>query len=108
MISKTKKIWMDGRFVDWDKASVHILTHTLQYGLGVFEGIRCYETVRGPAIFRLDEHVERLFTSAHIFLIDIPYSKEEIKRSVIEGMLYQTHRLYWVRCYGSLFTKKPY
>jgi branched-chain amino acid aminotransferase len=84
MISKTKKIWMDGRFVDWDKASVHILTHTLQYGLGVFEGIRCYETVRGPAIFRLDEHVERLFTSAHIFLIDIPYSKEEIKRSVIE------------------------
>ena len=84
MISKTKKIWMDSRFVDWDKASVHILTHTLQYGLGVFEGIRCYETVRGPAIFRLDEHVERLFTSAHIFLIDIPYSKEEIKRSVIE------------------------
>jgi len=84
MISKTKKIWMDGRFVDWDKASVHILTHTLQYGLGVFEGIRCYETVRGPAIFRLDEHIERLFNSAHIFLIDIPYSKEEIKRSVIE------------------------
>lgn len=84
MISKTKKIWMDGRFVDWDKASVHILTHTLQYGLGVFEGIRCYETVRGPEIFRLDEHIERLFNSAHIFLIDIPYSKEEIKRSVIE------------------------
>jgi branched-chain amino acid aminotransferase len=84
MIAKTKKIWMDGRFVDWDKASVHILTHTLQYGLGVFEGIRCYETVKGPAIFRLDEHIERLFNSAHIFLIDIPYSKDEIKRSVIE------------------------
>lgn len=84
MIAKTKKIWMDGKFVDWDKASVHILTHTLHYGLGVFEGIRCYETVKGPAIFRLDEHIERLFNSAHIFLIDIPYSEEEIKRAVIE------------------------
>ncbi len=84
MIAKTKKIWMDGKFVDWDKASVHVLTHTLHYGLGVFEGIRCYETKSGPAIFRLDEHIERLFNSAHIFLIDIPYSKEEIKRSVIE------------------------
>ena len=84
MIAKTKKIWMDGKFVDWDKASVHVLTHTLHYGLGVFEGIRCYETKSGPAIFRLDEHIERLFNSAHIFLIDIPHSKEEIKRSVIE------------------------
>jgi branched-chain amino acid aminotransferase len=84
MISKTKKIWMDGKFVDWDKASVHILTHTLHYGLGVFEGIRCYETEECPAIFRLTEHIERLFNSARIFLIDIPYSKEDIKRAVIE------------------------
>jgi branched-chain amino acid aminotransferase len=84
MISKTKKIWMDGKFVDWDKASVHVLTHTLHYGLGVFEGIRCYETGAGPAIFRLNEHIERLFNSARIFLIDIPYSREEIKTAVIE------------------------
>jgi branched-chain amino acid aminotransferase len=84
MIVKTEKIWMDRNFVDWDKASVHILTHTLHYGLGVFEGIRCYETKSGPAIFRLDEHIERLFNSAHIFLIDIPYSQEEIKSAVIE------------------------
>jgi len=84
MIPKTKKIWMDGKFVDWDKANVHILTHTFHYGLGVFEGIRCYETISGPAIFRLDEHVERLFNSAHIFLIDIPYSREKIKHTVIE------------------------
>jgi len=83
MIAKTEKIWMDGKFVDWDKATVHILTHTLQYGLGVFEGIRCYETDKGPAIFRLDEHIERLFNSAHIFLIDIPYSKEEVKDAII-------------------------
>ncbi|HYA11952.1 MAG TPA: branched-chain amino acid transaminase [Thermodesulfovibrionales bacterium] len=84
MIAKTKKIWMDGKFVDWDKASVHVLTHTLHYGLGVFEGIRCYETVKGPAIFRLDEHIERLFNSARIFLIDIPYSQERIRHAVIE------------------------
>jgi branched-chain amino acid aminotransferase len=84
MIPKTEKIWMDGKFVNWDKATVHILTHTLHYGLGIFEGIRCYETSEGPAIFRLNEHVDRLFDSAHIFLIDIPYSKEEIKDAVIK------------------------
>ena len=84
MITKTKKIWMDGKFVDWDKASVHILTHTLHYGLGVFEGIRSYETETGPAIFRLDEHIERLFNSAHIFLIDIPYTIKVIRNAVIE------------------------
>ncbi len=84
MILKTKKIWMDGKFVYWDKANVHILTHTLHYGLGVFEGIRCYETRSGPAIFRINEHIERLFNSAHIFLMDIPYSIEKIKVAVIE------------------------
>jgi branched-chain amino acid aminotransferase len=84
MIAKTEKIWMDGKFIDWDKASVHVLTHTLHYGLGVFEGIRCYETEKGPAIFRLDEHIERLFNSARIFLMDIPYSKKDIKNAVIE------------------------
>jgi branched-chain amino acid aminotransferase len=84
MIPKTEKIWMDGKFADWDNATVHILTHTLHYGLGVFEGIRCYETMKGPAIFRLDEHIERLFKSAHIFLMDIPYSKREIKDAIIK------------------------
>jgi branched-chain amino acid aminotransferase len=84
MVEKTDKIWMDGKLVDWDNATVHVLTHTLHYGLGVFEGIRCYETKKGPAIFRLDEHVERLFDSAHIFLIEIPYSREEIRNAVIK------------------------
>ncbi|MBI1810340.1 MAG: aminotransferase class IV, partial [Nitrospirae bacterium] len=79
MIKKTEKIWMDGRFVDWDDANVHVMTHTLHYGLGVFEGIRCYETKGGPAIFRLKEHVQRLFKSAHIFLLAIPYSEKEIE-----------------------------
>ena len=84
MIPKTEKIWMDGKFVSWDNATVHILTHTLHYGLGVFEGIRCYETRKGTAIFRLDEHIDRLFNSAHIFLIEIPYSKAEIRDAIIK------------------------
>ena len=83
MIPKTEKIWMDGKFVDWDKATIHVLTHTLHYGLGVFEGIRCYETRSGPAIFRLDEHIDRLFRSAHIFLLDMPYTKKEIRDAII-------------------------
>jgi branched-chain amino acid aminotransferase len=84
MIEKTDKIWMDGGFVAWDDANVHVLTHTLHYGLGVFEGIRCYKTEKGSAIFRLDEHVKRLFDSAHIFGIEIPFSEEEIKSAIIE------------------------
>ena len=84
MIKKTEKIWMDGMFVDWDNANVHVMTHTLHYGLGVFEGIRCYETKGGPAIFRLKEHVQRLFKSAHIFLLAIPYSEEEIEDAIIK------------------------
>ncbi|OGW57961.1 MAG: branched chain amino acid aminotransferase [Nitrospirae bacterium RBG_16_43_8] len=84
MIKKTAKIWMDGMFVDWDNANVHVMTHTLHYGLGVFEGIRCYETKDGPAIFRLKEHVHRLFKSAHIFLIAIPYSEKEIEEAIIK------------------------
>jgi branched-chain amino acid aminotransferase len=84
MIEKTEKIWMDGEFVAWDKANVHILTHSLHYGLGVFEGIRCYATDRGPAIFRLKEHVERLFNSAHIFLMKVPFTEKEIMEAVIK------------------------
>ncbi|MDQ7786585.1 MAG: branched-chain amino acid transaminase [Thermodesulfovibrionales bacterium] len=84
MIPKTAKIWMDGKLVDWDHATVHVLTHTLHYGLGVFEGIRCYETRQGPAIYRLDEHVARLFNSARIFLLDIPYTQREIREAIIK------------------------
>lgn len=84
MLKKTEKIWMDGKLVNWDEANVHVLTHTLHYGLGVFEGIRCYETSDGPAVFRLDEHIERLLKSAHIFLLDVPYSHEDIKKAVLD------------------------
>ncbi|MDP2158701.1 MAG: branched-chain amino acid transaminase [Nitrospirota bacterium] len=84
MIKKSDKIWMDGKLIDWDKAQVHVLTHTLHYGLGMFEGIRCYKTAKGSAIFRLDEHVDRLFASAHIFDIEIPYTKKEIRDAIIK------------------------
>jgi branched-chain amino acid aminotransferase len=84
MIAGTDKIWMDGKFVAWDSAKVHVLTHTLHYGLGVFEGIRCYKTAKGPAIFRLDEHVDRFFNSAHIFMMDIPFKRKEIRDAIIE------------------------
>ena len=77
-ITPTEKIWMDGELVDWDDARIHILTHTLHYGCGVFEGIRAYETARGPAVFRLTDHIERLFASAKIFMIDIPFTVQEI------------------------------
>jgi branched-chain amino acid aminotransferase len=75
---------MDGSFVDWDKAQVHVLSHTLHYGLGAFEGIRCYDTVRGPAIFRLPEHLDRLLQSAHIAGIKVPFSRSELKQAIIE------------------------
>jgi branched-chain amino acid aminotransferase len=78
------KIWMDGKLVDWDDARIHVLTHTLHYGCGVFEGIRAYETSQGAAVFRLTEHIERLFNSAKIFMIDIPYTPEELVEATKE------------------------
>src|SRR5487761_1350208 len=73
---------MDGDLVKWDEANVHILTHTLHYGCGVFEGIRAYETAEGPGVFRLTEHIDRLFNSAKIFMIDIPFSRSHLVDAV--------------------------
>ena len=81
-ITKTEKIWMDGQLVDWDDAKIHVLTHTLHYGCGVFEGIRAYATDRGPAVFRLTPHIRRLFRSAKIFMIDIPFTEDDIVKAV--------------------------
>jgi branched-chain amino acid aminotransferase len=83
LVSKTKKIWMDGKFVDWEAAQIHVLSHTLHYGVGVFEGIRCYKTEDGrSAIFRLREHVDRLFASAHIVFLKIPFSHDKICQAI--------------------------
>lgn len=77
-IKKTKSIWFNGKLVAWDKANVHVLTHALHYGSGVFEGIRCYNTPKGPAVFRLKEHIKRLIESAGIYFMKLPYSEAEL------------------------------
>ena len=77
-IQPTQHIWMNGQLVPWDQAQIHVLTHTLHYGMGVFEGIRAYETDDGPGIFRLTDHIRRLFESAKILMMDIPYTEEEL------------------------------
>ena len=84
MAAEGKKIWMDGRLVDFADAKVHVLNHTLHYGVGVFEGIRAYPTPEGAAVFRLAEHVRRLFASAHVYHLPIPYSEEEVARAIVE------------------------
>ena len=77
-LEKSEKIWMDGTLVDWDDARIHILTHSLHYGCGVFEGIRAYATAQGPAVFRLTDHIIRLFNSARIFMIDVPFTPDQL------------------------------
>ncbi len=77
-------IWMDGGLVPWREAKVHVLTHTLHYGMGVFEGVRAYKAGKGTAIFRLREHTRRLFQSAHILGMKIPWSEEEVNRAQVE------------------------
>jgi len=79
---EAEKIWMDGKLVNWNDATVHVLTHALHYGSGVFEGIRAYKTEQGTAVFRLKDHVDRLFNSAKILRMDIPYTKEEITKAI--------------------------
>lgn len=82
-----EEIWLDGKFVKWSEANIHILTHTLHYGLGVFEGIRCYAGVDGrSAIFRLPEHLRRLFDSAKINLMEIPFTSEEIEGAILDSL----------------------
>lgn len=85
MSSKPYKIWFNGEFVSWDEATVHVLTHTLHYGLAVFEGVRAYKCGDNKsAVFRLQEHIDRLYASAHIATIKIPYSKEETHNAIID------------------------
>jgi len=84
MLQPSEKIWMDGSFVNWADASVHVLTHSLHYGLAAFEGIRCYKGRNGSAIFRLREHVDRLFESAHIAMMQIPYEKKQVTDAIVE------------------------
>jgi branched-chain amino acid aminotransferase len=98
MVQKTKKIWFDGKFVSWEKASVHVLSHTLHYGVGAFEGIRCYQTENGAsAVFRLKEHVDRLYDSVHILTLKIPFTKKEITTAIKETLRVNKLRQGYIR-----------
>jgi len=81
---KTEKIWCNGKFIPWDQATIHVLSHVVSYGSAVFEGVRCYETAQGPAIFRLREHMQRLRNSAHIYRMDIPYSLDALCQASLD------------------------
>ena len=81
MADRDGKIWMDGELVDWRDARIHVLTHTLHYGCGAFEGVRAYKTVNGTAIFRLQAHTDRLFNSAKILRMKLPFSKEQVNEA---------------------------
>jgi branched-chain amino acid aminotransferase len=81
MADRDGVIWSDGKMIPWREATTHVLTHTLHYGMGVFEGLRAYETPRGPAIFRLKEHTDRLFNSAHIFMMKMPYDRATLMQA---------------------------
>ena len=84
MSDRDGKIWMDGQMVDWRDAKIHVLTHTLHYGCGAFEGVRAYNTAQGTAIFRLQEHTDRLFNSAKILRMALPYTKEQVNQAQID------------------------
>ncbi len=100
-------IWQDGDFVDWDDATVHVLTHALHYGTGIFEGVRCYDTDEGPAIFRWDEHLERFYQSAQPYDMEIPFSRTELTEATLELLRREELRSCYIRPvafygYGSL------
>ena len=97
-------IWFDGKLVPWREANIHVLTHSLHYGLSVFEGVRAYKTVNGTAIFRLKEHTDRLFTSAHIYRMAMPWDRAtlmEAQREVVRANNLESCYLRPIAFYGS-------
>jgi branched-chain amino acid aminotransferase len=84
MADRDGKIWMDGKLIEWRDANIHVLTHTLHYGMGVFEGVRAYKTAGGTAIFRLKEHTKRLFNSAKIFQMEVPFDRDTLEAAQLE------------------------
>ena len=83
-LQKTEKIWHNGKLVNWDDATIHVMSHVIHYGSSVFEGIRCYQTPSGPAIFRATEHIQRLIDSAKVYRMDVPFTRDEIMQGMLE------------------------
>jgi branched-chain amino acid aminotransferase len=96
-MDKADKIWMDGRLIPWDQATVHVAAHVLHYGSSVFEGIRVYHVDDRPALFCLDRHVTRLFNSARVYRLEIPYSRQEIARAIVDTVVANNHAACYVR-----------
>ena len=96
-VKPVEKIWMNGKFVNWKDATIHILSHVIHYGSSWFEGIRCYGTTKGPAIFRLDKHLERLYDSVKIYQAPIPYTREEMEEAIIETIRTNKMRSCYIR-----------
>jgi branched-chain amino acid aminotransferase len=115
MLTPTEKIWYNGSLINWDDAKIHVLSHVISYGSSVFEGIRCYETVNGPALFRLREHNRRLADSAKIYRMEIPYSVDQLSEAMVELVRVNNMQSCYVRpiamrgygAMGVLGTKNP-
>lgn len=97
MLTPTDKIWHNGRFIPWNEAKIHVLSHVVSYGTSVFEGIRCYDTANGPALFRLRDHVRRMIDSAKIYRMEIPFSLEELSAAMVELVSVNKLRSCYVR-----------
>jgi branched-chain amino acid aminotransferase len=96
-IEASPYIWMDGRLVPWEQATVHVATHALHYGSSVFEGIRAYATARGPATFCLGPHMDRFYNSAKVFRMEIPYSREEMEQAIVDTIVANGHQSCYIR-----------
>jgi branched-chain amino acid aminotransferase len=94
---KSDKIWFDGQLIPWDQARVHVAAHVLHYGSSIFEGIRAYAIDDQPAVFCLDPHVDRLFNSAKIYRMEIPYSREEIRQAILDTVVANQHKSCYIR-----------
>ncbi len=94
---ETGKIWFNGEMMDWEEANIHVLSHVVHYGSSVFEGIRCYHNKKGSAVFRIKEHVERLFDSGRIYRMDIPYTQEEVCQAIMETIKANSLRECYIR-----------
>jgi branched-chain amino acid aminotransferase len=96
-LTKSEKIWMNGRLVPWDQANIHILSHVVHYGSCIFEGIRCYETARGSAVFRLQDHIRRMVDGCRIYRMELPFSEQEIESAILETIRVNQMKTCYIR-----------
>src|SRR5512135_2025683 len=96
-VKKVEKIWMNGKLVNWDDARIHVLSHVVHYGSSWFEGIRCYETKKGPAIYRLESHLRRLYDSVRIYRTEIPFTVQQIEQAILDTIRANRMRACYIR-----------